>query len=63
MPRFTVWSAVARASEDRRRYYLEHYLAEVRLLGTAEVRALFPGARLIRERFGGWTKSLVAMRK
>jgi ubiquinone/menaquinone biosynthesis C-methylase UbiE len=63
VPRFTVWSAVARPSEDRRRYYLEHYLEEVRLLGTKEVRALFPGARLIRERVGGWTKSLVAMRK
>ena len=63
VPRFTVWGAVARPSDDRRQYYLEHYLEEVRLLGTAEMRALFPGARLIRERFGGWTKSLVAMRK
>lgn len=63
VPRFTVWNAVARPSEDRRQYYLEHYLKEVRLLGAPEMRVLFPGAQLIRERVGGWTKSLVAMRK
>jgi hypothetical protein len=34
----------------------------IRLLSASEVRALFPDAVLWRERFGGWTKSLVAIR-
>jgi hypothetical protein len=62
VPRANLWSIVARPSEDRRRYYIRHYLTEVRLLDAAGVRALFPGARVIRERAFGWTKSLVAMR-
>ena len=61
VPRFTVWSALVRPPADRRAFYLAHYLDEVRLLGAAEFAALFPGARLIRERVCGWTKSLVAL--
>ena len=34
-------------------------LAEIRLLNATELRALFPGGKLIRERFLGWTKSLI----
>jgi hypothetical protein len=60
--RFTVWSLMVRPSPDRREFYLKHYLEEVRLLTAAELRKLFPGARLIRERFCGWTKSLVAVK-
>ncbi len=63
VPRFTVWSAVARTTDDRRRFYLEHYLNEIRLLGTTEVEALFPGARVLKERLCGITKSLVAIRE
>jgi len=63
VPRFTVWAAVTRVSPDRRQFYLQHYLSEVRLLGMREVRALFPGARVARERFCGFTKSLVAVRR
>ena len=59
VPRFTVWSVVVPVSPDRRRFYLEHYLSDVRLLGRAELQRLFPGARLIRERLLGWTKSLI----
>ena len=62
VPRSTVWSALARVTPDRRRFYLEHYLAEVRLVDARELRDLFPRARLIRERFCGWTKSLVAVK-
>ena len=62
VPRFTLWSAVVKVTEDRRRFYLEHYLKDVRLLDARQVRALFPGARIVRERFCGVTKSLVAMR-
>jgi ubiquinone/menaquinone biosynthesis C-methylase UbiE len=61
VPRWNVWSAVVRAAPDRRRFYIEHYLSEVRLLSAADLRRLFPDARLIRERFLGWTKSLVAV--
>jgi hypothetical protein len=63
VPRCTVWSALAHVSPDRRRFYLEHYLADVRLLDFRELQGLFPDARLIRERFFGLTKSLVAMRR
>jgi SAM-dependent methyltransferase len=62
VPRFTVWNALVRPAADRRAFYLEHYLNEVRLLTAREVAELFPGARIIRERVLGWTKSLVAMR-
>jgi hypothetical protein len=60
VPRWTVWAALARASEDRRQFYLRHFLEDVRLLGPGEMRLLFPGARLIRERFCGIAKSLIA---
>jgi hypothetical protein len=62
VPRFTVWSALVRPSTDRREFYVAHYLDDVRLLSASEFAALFPGARLIRERVCGWTKSLVAVR-
>jgi len=60
VPRLTVWSAITRVTPDRRRFYLEHYLADVRLLSARELQSLVPGARVIRERFLGWTKSLIA---
>lgn len=63
VPRFTVWSALHRVGDDRRRFYLDHYLSDVKLLGAGELRALFPGAAILRERFCGLTKSLVAFRR
>lgn len=60
VPRCNLWSLLVRVTPDRRRFYIEHYLTDVRLLSVAELAELFPGARLIRERFLGWTKSLVA---
>jgi hypothetical protein len=60
--RFTVWEWVTRPAPDRRAFYIEHFLADIRLLGPVEIRNLFPGSRLIRERFLGLTKSLVAVR-
>jgi hypothetical protein len=62
VPRFNLWSLLVRVTPDRRRFYIEHYLSDVRLLGFAEVRALFPGARIIREHLGGLTKSFIAVR-
>jgi ubiquinone/menaquinone biosynthesis C-methylase UbiE len=63
VPRFNLWRLLVRVSADRRQYYIEHYLSEIRLLSVAGLRELFPDAQIVRERFWGWTKSLVAMRK
>jgi ubiquinone/menaquinone biosynthesis C-methylase UbiE len=63
VPRFTVWAAVTRTTAERRQFYLEHYLSDVRLLSAAQLRRLFPGAGIVRERVGGWTKSLIAWRR
>jgi hypothetical protein len=59
--RLTVWQWIARPSPDRREFYVEHFLNDIRLLSQTEMRALFPGTRLIRERLLGLTKSLVAV--
>ncbi len=61
--RFTVWELLARPRPDQREYYLRHSLEEVRLLDARALRALFPDAVIVRERFLGWTKSLVAVRR
>ena len=60
VPRVTVWGVLTAAGPAERRFYFEHYLNEIRLLSADELRVLFPGCRLVRERFWGWTKSLVA---
>jgi hypothetical protein len=60
--RGTVWGALTRPTPDRRDFYIEHFLRDIRLLSFGEVQALFPGARVIRERFLGVTKSLIAYR-
>ena len=59
--RFTVWSLIERPSRDRWEYYVRHCSEEVRLIGPREMQALFPEARIIRERFLGLPKSLVAV--
>ena len=61
--RFTVWSALTRPTPDRRDFYIEHFLRDIRLLSAGEVARLFPGARIIRERFLGMTKALIACRE
>jgi hypothetical protein len=63
VPRFNIWQMLTRPSADRREFYVEHYLRDVRLLSCGELQALFPGARVLRERLLGWTKSLVAIRR
>jgi SAM-dependent methyltransferase len=60
--RGTVWSVLMRPTPDRRDFYIEHFLRDVRLLGFREMARLFPGASIIRERFLGITKSLIACR-
>jgi hypothetical protein len=40
----------------------QHILSDAYLLDKNMLRALFPDAKLLRERFGPWTKSLIAIR-
>jgi len=61
VPRFNWWRVLVPVSPDRRDFYIDHYLRDVRLLNAGQVRALFPGARILRERVLGITKSLVAV--
>jgi ubiquinone/menaquinone biosynthesis C-methylase UbiE len=61
--KWTVWDLVERPSPDRREYYIQHYLDDIRLLSAAELAALFPDAEILRERKLGWTKSLIAVKR
>jgi len=61
--RFTVWQWIERPSPDRRDYYVNHYLESVRLLDETALRGLFPGSAVVKERFLGLVKSLVASRR
>jgi SAM-dependent methyltransferase len=60
--KFTIWEWIARPRPDQREFFLEHYLRDIRLLDGRAMRRLFPDAVLIRERFLGLTKSLIAMK-
>lgn len=62
VPRCNLWSLLVRVTPDRRRFYIEHYLSDVRLLTFDEVRALFPDSHIIRERLCGLTKSFIAVK-
>jgi len=59
-PRFSVWSIVAGARADQREYYIDHCLNTVRLLSADDMRRLFLKSTIIRERFCGLSKSLIA---
>jgi SAM-dependent methyltransferase len=61
--RMSVWRMITRPAPDRRDFYLEHYLRDVRLLGDGEMRGLFPDGTVLRERFLGIPKSLIAVRR
>jgi hypothetical protein len=61
--KFTVWALIERPSPDRWEFYIEHYLRDIRLLDAGDLRRLFPGAEIVRERLGGLTKALIAVRK
>jgi hypothetical protein len=60
--KFTVWDLVAKPSAESRRFYIEHFLDDIRLLNRREVAALFPDARVIAESMGPAVKSWVAFR-
>ena len=59
--RFTFWSLIERPSPDRWEFYIRHCSEEVRLLDARQLQAMFPEARIIRERFLGLSKSLIAV--
>jgi hypothetical protein len=61
--KFTVWALIERPSPDRWEFYIEHYLRDILLLDAGDMRRLFPGAEIVRERLGGWTKALIAVRR
>src|SRR5262249_42949501 len=61
VPRFSVWGLISGAPADRREFYLQHYLNDVRLLCHRQMRELFPDGVIVRERFLGLTKSLIAV--
>lgn len=61
--RWTVWDAVEHPSPDRRNFYIEHYLNDIRLLDAADLARLFPDGRVLRERWCGFTKSLIVVRR
>lgn len=54
----TPWAMIVRPTSAE----IRDRIAEIRLLSAVEMRALFPDARLITERFSGWPKSLVVSR-
>jgi SAM-dependent methyltransferase len=58
--RWSVWASLTGIRGERKRFYIEHYIADVRLLDRSQLQALFPRARVIPERFLGLTKSLIA---
>ncbi|MBG99410.1 MAG: methyltransferase type 11 [Solibacterales bacterium] len=54
---FTVWGLLVRPT----RQGCEEFVRDVRLLNAKELQELFPKARIHRERFLGFTKSLIAV--
>ncbi len=62
LKRFSVWRLATNFSTEQREFYVHHYLDSIRLLAARDLQTLFPGATVIRERFLGWTKSLIAWR-
>jgi hypothetical protein len=60
--RATVWALLTGIKGDRKRFYIEHYLADVRLLSRSELQPLFSQPTVLSERFPGFTKSLLALK-
>jgi hypothetical protein len=60
--RFTVWQWIHRPAIDEKRFYVEHFISDIRLLNADDMRLLFPDAVILRERFLMFTKSLIAYR-
>ena len=55
---FSPWSFLQRPTKERTAEVVD----EIRLLSYREMRALFPGCRILTERFLGWPRSYIAVR-
>lgn len=55
----SVWGLVTRPTQAR----IDEMLNEIRLLSFREMQALFPDAEVVPERFLGFTKSIIAMKR
>ncbi len=62
-PRFTFWALLRRPTGPEKRWYIEHFLNDIRLCSRRDLRAMFPGALIRTERFLLFAKSLIAIRK
>jgi len=56
---FTVWGWLVRPTSEE----VERFLSEVRLLNFDEMRQLFPDCEIRKEKFLGFTKAYIAVRK
>lgn len=59
VPRANLWRWIAKPSPDQAQFYYEHFLNDIRLLDATRLRRLFPAGNLLRERYWGFTKSLI----
>lgn len=57
--RFSIWGLVNKPD----RQTIDKFLREIRLLTVGEMRLLFPDAEIVRERFCGFTKSIIAIKR
>lgn len=55
---FTLWGWLEKPSPEE----VERFLSTTRLLDLSEMRRLFPDCTILREKFGGFTKSYIAVR-
>ncbi len=60
--KFTVWEWVVRPGAPERQFYLTHCMDDVRLLNVRALGDLFPTATILRERWLGLPKSLIALK-
>ena len=61
--RFTVWELIVRPTEERKRWYIDQFREQIRLLSAGDMTRLFPDAAIRKERFLLFTKSLIAVRR
>ncbi|MDQ2776810.1 MAG: class I SAM-dependent methyltransferase [Acidobacteriota bacterium] len=61
--RITGWELIVRPSKEVRKYYVNHFLNELKLLSAPELSTLFPDAKIVSERTFGIPKSLIAVRR
>jgi hypothetical protein len=59
MRNFTVHGLITRPSQQ----WIDEFISHTRLLTVSEMRTLFPDAAIIREKFLGMTKSIIAVRQ